>query len=322
MTLNAVLSPGNPNHPNTRVSLRYDETMGVPVFVAVAPLCQNEYAAFSTVKEALTGDQYRGRYPIGATTLTDEQLWDKDYIIKYDNDLYMIGDHTDPTIPLGIAQYLNCAMRLSGSSNNCKLVQVTINNQKMYVAKVTARIVNVGEQLFTPYGKGRIIPKHTNRQSCLPSLLHTTVSYEVKLVTQSIIIPKMSDTSEVEELPHTAPIVPKHYGYSTDSLWEITICIEGPREMCRIHMSLIRNPAISEEEAATYLLNIPEKIFKLHIKSTDKLSNSTVGDGSCGFRILLQASKRAAIQFTSGTTCLLEMWTIMTRQNGKTKKAR
>ena len=100
----------------------------MPVFVVGAPLRQNDYDSFYSVKEALTGDQYRDRYPIGATILTDTQLWDKDYIIKYDNDLYMIGDHTDPTSPLGIAQYLNCAMRSSGSSNNCKLVKVAINN--------------------------------------------------------------------------------------------------------------------------------------------------------------------------------------------------
>ena len=60
-------------------------------------------------------------------------------------------------------------------------------------------------------------------------------------------------------------------------------------------MSHIRNQAISEEKAVTYLLEIPEKILKLHIKSTDILSRSTIADGSCGFRALRRASKGAAI---------------------------
>ena len=55
-TLNAVLSMGNPTHPNTRVSLRYDETMGVSVFVAGAPLRKYDYVSFYSVKETLTGD--------------------------------------------------------------------------------------------------------------------------------------------------------------------------------------------------------------------------------------------------------------------------
>ena len=36
-------------------------------------------------------------------------------------------------------------------------------------------------------------------------------------------------------------------------------------------------------------------IFKLHIKLTNILSSSTIGDGSCGFRAPHLASKRAAI---------------------------
>ena len=136
----------------------------------------------------------------------------------------MIGDHTDPTNPLGIAQYLNCAMRSSGSRNNCKPVKVAINTQKMYVAKITARVVNVDEQLFTAYGRGRIIPKHALRKSCQPSLLHTTVPCVGKPVTQSISIPTMSDTSENEELPYTVPIKQTNVEYSIDSVWEITMC--------------------------------------------------------------------------------------------------
>ena len=65
--------------------------------------------------------------------------------------------------------------------------------------------------------------------------------------------------------------------------------------MRRNHTAHFRRSAITEGEAVTYLLDIPEKVFKLHIKSTDILFSSTIGDGSCGFRALRQASKRAAI---------------------------
>ena len=88
VTLNAVRNTGNPNNPNARVSLLYDQTMGVSVFVAGAPLRRNDYASFYSVKESLTGDQYRERYLRGASTLTDSELWDKGYIIKYDNDMH------------------------------------------------------------------------------------------------------------------------------------------------------------------------------------------------------------------------------------------
>ena len=115
----------------------------------------------------------------------------------------------------------------------------------MYVTKFTARAANVGEQLFTLYGRGRIVPKHAIRQSCPPSLLHKTVPYVGKPVEESIKIPTMSDTLEIEEMTRTAPIVPKHYGYSTDSLWEITMCIEGAREKRRTNLSHIRNQARS-----------------------------------------------------------------------------
>ena len=173
---------------------RYEETMEVSVFVAGASLRRNDYVSFYSAKEALMGDQYREQYPIGATTLTDAHLWDKDYIIKYGNDMYMIGDHTDPINPLGIAQYLNCAMRSSGSRNSCKLVKITINNQKMFVAKIAAQVVNVGQKLFTPCGRGP------------PSLLHPTVPHARNHDTQSTSIPTISDTSEVEIMLHNAPI--------------------------------------------------------------------------------------------------------------------
>ena len=42
VTLNAVRNTDNPNHPNTRVLLRYDETMGVSAFVVGAPLLFSE----------------------------------------------------------------------------------------------------------------------------------------------------------------------------------------------------------------------------------------------------------------------------------------
>ena len=61
---------------------------------------------------------------------------------------------------------------------------------------------------------------------------------------------------------------------------------EGAMEIRRNHMSHILSPAMSEEETARYFLDIPEKILKLHKKSTDVL---------CGFRALRQAPKRAVI---------------------------
>ena len=74
------------------------------------------------------------------------------------------------------------------------------------------------------------------------------------------------------------------------------MCIPGAREIRRFHMAHIRNPSVTEEEeAVTYLLGIPEKIFTLHIKSTNILSSSTIGDGTCDFRALRQVTKRAAI---------------------------
>ena len=179
----------------------------------------------------------------------------------------------------------------------------------MFVAKITAPVVNVGQQLFTPYGRGLIIPKHAPRQSCPPSLLHMIVLDVEKIVQQPTVITR-SDTSDTELVPHTAPVMPKHYGYSTDSLREITMWIEGAREIRRNHMSHIRSLAISEEEAATYLLAIPEKIFTL--QSTDILSSITIGDGSCGFRALRQRPRARISQFTSGTPCQFEMWTMMT----------
>ena len=130
MNLTEVRITGNPTDHNIRVALHYSNEMGVSVFVAGAPLRRNDYVSFYDVKEELTGDQYRARYPVGVTSLTDEYRRDKDYIIKYDNDLYLVGDHTEPLNPLGIAQYLNCAMRSSGPRNNCKLVKDIIDGKK------------------------------------------------------------------------------------------------------------------------------------------------------------------------------------------------
>ena len=58
ITLDAVCNAGNPNPLKARVFLRYDDTMGVSVFVSGAPLRKNDYVSFYSVKEALTGDQY------------------------------------------------------------------------------------------------------------------------------------------------------------------------------------------------------------------------------------------------------------------------
>ena len=164
----------------------------------------------------------------------------------------------------------------------------------MYVAKITARSVSVGEQLFTPYGRGQIIAKHLIKQSCRPLLLQTPTPHVVKPVLQTIISPILSATSDVEFVPHIAPTLSKHYGYSTDCQWENTMRIPGAREICRNHMAYNRNPTVTEEEAVTYLLDISERIFTLHIKSMTILSSSILGDDTCGFRALHQATKRAA----------------------------
>ena len=86
----------------TQTTLMLGYIKAVSVIVSGAPLRKNDYVSFYSVKELLTGDQYRERCPIGATTFTDAQLREKDNIIKYDNDLYMIGDHTNPVNPSGI----------------------------------------------------------------------------------------------------------------------------------------------------------------------------------------------------------------------------
>ena len=150
--------------------------------------------SFYAVKETLTGDRYCARYPIGATTLTDAQLRDKDYIIMYSHDMYLIGDHTNPLNPLNplaTTQYLKGTMRPSGLRNNFKLVKVTIDEEKMFQAKITALVVNFGQQLFTPYGKRFIISKRTIRQSFPISHLHTVVQ-AVKPVTQPSSISTMT----------------------------------------------------------------------------------------------------------------------------------
>ena len=53
--------------------------------------------------------------------------------------------------------------------------------------------------------------------------------------------------------------------------------------------------SISEDNVVKFLVDIPEKIFTLHIKSSNILLYSTEGDGKCEFRALCQASKRAVI---------------------------
>ena len=68
-------------------------------------VCRNGYVSFYAVKKELTVDQYCAAYPVGVTSLTTEHRRDKDNIVKYDSNLYMIGDHTKPKNPLGIAQY-------------------------------------------------------------------------------------------------------------------------------------------------------------------------------------------------------------------------
>ena len=175
--------------------------------------------------------KYKRKRNLPAVTLTAVRNTgnpNRPNIIKYDNDMYMIGDHTDPANPLGIAQYLNCAIKTSGYRNNCKLVKVAVNTQKMYVTKVTAPTVNVGEQLFTPYGRGRIIPKHAIRQSRPPSLIPTTVPSVRTPATQLISIPALPNISEVEVVPHITPILPKHYGYSADSLGRLRCALKVP----------------------------------------------------------------------------------------------
>ena len=52
ITLEAACNAGNPNNPSVRVLPKYDETMGVSVFVTGAPY----YVSFYSMKEILTGD--------------------------------------------------------------------------------------------------------------------------------------------------------------------------------------------------------------------------------------------------------------------------
>ena len=267
------------------------------MFVTGAPLRKNDYVSFYAVKETLTGDQYNARYPVGATSLTEDQIRDKDYIIKYDSNHYIIGDHREPMNPLGVAQYFNCSKGSSRIPNNCKLIPVTIGGEKMFVGKITATVVNVDQQLFAAYNRGLVIPKHVIRQPSPPQLSTTA-----KVTKTSTAV--ASTTPNTPDVTYITPpqgdycvVVPqaKCYGYSSDSLWEITMCIPGDRDTRRNHFAHIRNLGTSEDQAVTYLLDIEEKIFQLHIKSTNILYSSTIGDGSCGFRALRQADKRAAI---------------------------
>ena len=87
--LDAESNGGDQKHANFQELLKSDETMGVSVSFTDAPPLRNDYVAFYSVKDVLKGD----RYPIGVTTDAVAQPRDKDCIIEYDNDLYLIGDH-------------------------------------------------------------------------------------------------------------------------------------------------------------------------------------------------------------------------------------
>ena len=128
------------------------------------------------------------------------------------------------------------------------------------MTKITASVVKVIDQLFTPYGRSLVIPKRVIRQPRPPSLLDNLVPHVVVSALEPTGTTVMSDSSDVEVMPHTAPIVPSNYGYSTDSLREITTCMSGPREIRRNHISYIRSSAITEEQGVTYMLDIPENI--------------------------------------------------------------
>ena len=105
----------------------------------------------SIVKQHLTEDQFREEYPVGLCSLADELLLGKDYTIKHSIYLYFVGDHTEPLCPAGISQFLYCSPKSSDVKNNGELIPLTMDGERFMVAKVTARIVNVGYQLLT-YG--------------------------------------------------------------------------------------------------------------------------------------------------------------------------
>ena len=69
------------------------------------------------------------------------------------------------------------------------------------------------------------------------------------------------------------------------------------------------------------LLDIPEKIFKLHIKSSDIWPKCTNGDGLCAFRALRQASKRAIIPVQFRDTKPIRDVYYITSKNGTSKYA-
>ena len=121
----------------------------------------------------------------------------------------------------------------------------------MFVAKIITLVVNVDQQIFAPYGRGLIIPKHSLRQWCPPLLLHTISQHVGNPVIQSNITPTISETSNVVHIPQMSPIVPKHYGYSKDNIWEITMSMDDDRKVRRNHMSHIRSQANSEEQWST-----------------------------------------------------------------------
>ena len=87
--------------------------------------------SFYSVKKNINGSPEPRTLPIGETTLTEAQLRDKNYIIRYNNDMYVIGDHTNPK-------------NASGRRNNCKLAMVILKKEQIFVAKITVPAVKVG----------------------------------------------------------------------------------------------------------------------------------------------------------------------------------
>ena len=100
---------------------------------------------------------------------------------------------------------------------------------------------------------------------------------------------------EIELSPRMAHgVVPKdYYGYSYDWSWKVKMEFQRSRIVkCRQRAQVLRLP---KDEAVTYLLARHAAIFKLMIKSTDEMYYEANGDGSCGYRVLLQAAQRALV---------------------------
>ena len=113
----------------------------------------------------------------------------------------------------------------------------------MFLAKITASVVKIDEEQFTPYGRGLIMPKRVIRQPRPPSLVDNTVPHVVAATLEPNSTMVMPDSSDVEIMPHSATVVLSYYGYSTDNLWEITMCMSGSRKIRRNHISQIRSSA-------------------------------------------------------------------------------